>query len=188
MHIRYFLAAAAMITASSASASITYLCTESASGGCVQQLPITGSTITAASDGEGVFNPFNYSTDTSDGLQLDGIWQAVSTPGWVQIAGTNTWVIPACNSTGCENADIFEGIGHWFAPGYTLTVPPITYGIYELDGSLSDKITLYNDATGTVNILFNSSIPEPSSWAMMLIGFGSLGTLARRRAPKTIAA
>ncbi len=179
-----------VFTAGAASAqALTFLCTESASGGCVQALPVTGSTITAASDGEGVFNPFSYSTDTSDGLQLDAIWSPVQTKGWVQIAGTNTWVVPACDTTGvCENGPVNESVGHWIAHGYTLTVPPINYGIYESNGSLSDIVSLYNDSSGTVNITFNSSVPEPAAWAMMLVGVGAVGAMARRRARVSLTA
>ena len=166
-----------------ASTPITFLCVETAAGGCVQTLPITGSTITAASDGEAVFNPFSYGSDTSDGLQLDAIWQPVSTKGWVQIAGTNTWVVPACDSNGaCENGPVHESIGHWFAPGFTLTVPPIIYGIYESNGrTLSDTVSLFNDASGTVHITFNSSVPEAATWALMIGGFGMAGAALRHR-------
>jgi hypothetical protein len=38
------------------------------------------------------------------------------------------------------------------------------------------------------NVQVASAIPEPSTWAMMLIGFGGIGLLAYRRSKKTIAA
>jgi hypothetical protein len=179
------LAVPTLITATPAAAAITFLCTETDAGGCVIQLPITGSTIIVASDGESAFDPFGAGYDTSDGISLDSIWVPVSTPTWVQLPGTNTWVIPACDVSDCEDANIPEGIGQWAAPGFTLTIPTVYFGIYESDGSLSDLITLYNDDTGTVNISFNSSVvPEPASWTMMLVGFGAMGTMVRRRTRK----
>jgi hypothetical protein len=42
-------------------------------------------------------------------------------------------------------------------------------------------IVTYNNANGA-NLLFNSAIPEPSTWAMMLIGFAGLGFAGYRRA------
>jgi hypothetical protein len=34
---------------------------------------------------------------------------------------------------------------------------------------------------GTVNFVLNSAVPEPASWALMILGFGSAGALLRRR-------
>jgi len=35
---------------------------------------------------------------------------------------------------------------------------------------------------GIANLTFNGEVPEPASWAMMVMGFGLVGTLMRRRA------
>jgi hypothetical protein len=184
---------ALLLGAGSAAAAITYLCTETGGSGCVMTLPITGSTITVASDGEASFDPFGAGYDTSDGIQLDSIWVGLKTAGWNLLAGTNTWVLPACDAAGtCENGPVNEPVGVWIAPGYTLTVPTITYGIYEDPadgGGLSDIVTLYNDANGTVNISFDSNaVPEPAAWGMMLVGFAAVGALARRRKQMALAA
>jgi len=197
MRIRSILAAAALSFAAfsfggAASASApTFLCNETDASGCVIQLPITGSTITVGSDGEAAFDPFGYGHDTSDGVQLENIWVGLHTKGWTLIGGTNTWVLPACDGNGvCENGNVSEPVGQWIAPGYTLTVPPITYGIYESDGSLSDVVKLFNDDTGTVNLSFNSSpgVPEPATWALMIGGFGLAGAQLRRRRAAAAAA
>ena len=105
------------------------------------------------------------------------------------IVGTNTWVIPSCVDGICENGPVPEQIGVWSAPGFTLIgADLVLYNIYESDGSLSDVISIYNDASGTANISFNSLVPEPSTWAMMLLGFGGVGAVARRRARTALAA
>jgi hypothetical protein len=41
---------------------------------------------------------------------------------------------------------------------------------------------------GNLQGLGNGTVPEPGTWAMMVIGFGLVGVGARRRAPKAIAA
>ncbi len=165
------------------------LCTETDADGCVMALPIDPGT-TAASDGEASFDPFGFGGDTSDGIALSSIWTtAVSTPTWSNIAGTNTWVIPGCVAGVCENGAVPEQIGIWAAPGFTLVgADLLQYNIYDSNGSLSDIVSLYNDASGTVNISFNSIVPEPSTWAMMLLGFGAVGAVARRRPRTAIAA
>jgi hypothetical protein len=39
---------------------------------------------------------------------------------------------------------------------------------------------VYNEADGAPGVLEVNSVPEPSTWALMLIGFGSLGIATRR--------
>lgn len=158
------------------------LCSEDPVGGCVIALPVGGTSITVASDGEAPFDPFGYGKDTSDGIQLDSIWVGLQTNGWNQIAGTNTWVLPACDANGkCENANISEPVGVWDAPGATWNRSAWFY-IYEADGTISDSIHVGNfGAGGSAAISFNSAVPEPAAWAMMLAGFGLAGAAVRRR-------
>jgi hypothetical protein len=40
---------------------------------------------------------------------------------------------------------------------------------------------LYN--VGTVEVPLTAIVPEPATWAMMIMGFGAVGALARRRRP-----
>ena len=58
------------------------------------------------------------------------------------------------------------------------------------------RVRFVNDRFGETCIFLSISsirsavaaVPEPSTWAMMLVGFGMIGTLARRRASRSIAA
>lgn len=51
--------------------------------------------------------------------------------------------------------------------------------------SISGSSGSSSSYSGTVNI---ASVPEPSVWAMMMIGFGTIGLAMRRRRPMRIAA
>ncbi len=39
---------------------------------------------------------------------------------------------------------------------------------------------VYNEAAGAPGVLQVNSVPEPASWALMLVGFGTMGLAARR--------
>ena len=69
-----------------------YLCTEGFNG-CIASFTITtvdGTviTLTAASDGENVFDPFGLGADTSDQLQVTGGATIVPEPGTMALLGT----------------------------------------------------------------------------------------------------
>jgi hypothetical protein len=62
--------------------------------------------------------------------------------------------------------------------------------LYQSDSVLRDRalVGTINNNSGTddyyfaANFLFTTSaVPEPASWAMMLIGFGGLGAVLRER-------
>jgi hypothetical protein len=167
-----------------------FLCTEGASTGCVMSLGTGGTSITVGSDGEATFDPFGAGSDTSDGIQFDSQWVGANTTGWVELTGPNslggnTWVLPACDSGGtCENGNVNEPVGTWEIPGATwsgLDGSAYVWGIGESGGGgWSDIITAYNgtDANGGIGafLSFNSSpVPEPATWAMMLLGVGLVG-------------
>jgi hypothetical protein len=52
------------------------------------------------------------------------------------------------------------------------------------------KDSFYADNRGGVSISLNkmAAVPEPATWAMMLVGFGALGTVMRRRKTQTTSA
>jgi hypothetical protein len=83
--------------------------------------------------------------------------------------GTTVFDVPALTASPGEK------IGYYFESD-------IDYDV-NVDGVLDDNI--YRDiTTGEINAAV-SPAPEPSTWAMMLVGFGGLGALLRlRRAPR----
>jgi len=152
---------------------------------------IPGSTIAVASDGESSFDPFGFGNDTSDGIQLPTGWVPVTASGafgpglWQQIPGTNTWVLPA-TITGCgsENEPTCEPVGEWFDPGFHWGEGNASLQIFDADGvTLSDIVTIANTADGAT-LTFASDpigVPEPATWAMMLLGLGAMGAMLRAR-------
>ena len=195
-----FLASAAMGVGTPASAFGVLTVVEDPANGWVGAIPTSSPAIMVGSDGESAFDPFGAGFDTSDGIVLNSSWvpdpayAAAFAPGlWTQLPGTFTWVLPSCVLGVCENGNVFEPIAKWdFAPGGGWA--PGTMSILMLDqsGEFSDLVLVANDGPGgSATILFNSGnvVPEPATWALMLLGFGAVGFAARRsRRTATLAA
>jgi hypothetical protein len=68
-------------------------------------------------------------------------------------------------------------VGQWNGYSYTFTAP--TTASYTLDYNFVAGLTPAKDVLlANVNI---SAVPEPSTWAMMILGFAGLGFMAYRR-------
>ena len=170
--------------------------TEDRALGWVGDIPTSSPAITVGSDGESSFDPFGAGYDTTDGIVLNSNWAPDPAyaksfgPGlWTQLPGTFTWVLPACNKTGCENANISEPRGKWyFVPGGGWNPGTLSIKMLDADGHFSDFVGIANDGPGgSATIFFQSGTPEPGTWAMLIAGFGLVGAAARRR-KATIAA
>jgi hypothetical protein len=78
-----------------------------------------------------------------------------------------------------DDPNVFTG-----DPGTVTTVPQISYdaAAYASGGVLADPTSIVTAAQGYFgpNLLI-SSVPEPATWAMMVIGFGGLGAALRSR-------
>ena len=152
-----------------------------------------GTSYLVASDGESHFDPFGAGFDTSDGINFSGVpfvWNQWHAGTWTNI-GFQTWVLPSViPGCGSENEPSCEPVGAFYSPSAWNPAAIGTYQILESGGGVSDTIITWNDANGTAHLNFYSdpnSAPEPSTWAMMLIGFAGLG-FAGYRARKATAA
>lgn len=67
------------------------------------------------------------------------------------------------------------------------------YGYYSINNGVDNFYDSVNNSplsAGSVTITSISGVPEPTIWAMMLVGFGGMGAMLRgsRRRPSTVAA
>jgi hypothetical protein len=192
-HLLAASAVAAFMIAGTAAKADTVIGQESDADGFVGNLlpDFPGAGYLVASDGEASFHPFGATFDVSDGIDLSGTnnpWTQAADSFWTAI-GAQTWVLPAnLTAFGCgvENEPSCEPVGHFIDPGFYWTIQvPHTWVILDSAGAVSDKIVTYNDANGVANIKFYSDpslgVPEPATWAMMLVGFFGLGAMVRAR-------
>ena len=192
MTLKHLLAGAAFAVglagAAAAYAGTTVIGTEDNVNGFVGNFLTTfpGTSYIVASDGESSFDPFGAGYDTSDGLNFSAVgfvWTQAADSSWNSL-GSQTWVLPAViPGCGSENGTTCEPVGHFVSPSAWNPLAIGTWDIMEADGTLSDIIITSNNADGTADLKFYSdpslSVPEPASWALMLVGFGSLGAMLR---------
>jgi hypothetical protein len=84
---------------------------------------------------------------------------------------------------------------HYFALNVPITDVLLTFGTATGGGALitpGGAWNLYNPATTSFAVGLNgeqvAAVPEPSTWAMMILGFAGLGFMAYRRKAKLMAA
>jgi len=111
---------------------------------------------------------YTYTLTTMVGLRNDGF----ANPGTVSLTvGSNTVLATGVAPT----------VGNWspFTATYTATAAD--------DGQ---AITILLDAAspqGTWDMVSLTAVPEPETWAMMIVGFGMVGVVARRRKTAIVA-
>jgi hypothetical protein len=81
---------------------ITSLCTEGAVTGFVVGLPVGGTTVIVASDGESRFDPWGFGADTIEQIALDSIW--VGRASWTACPGCTIPPFAGANICYCRAA------------------------------------------------------------------------------------
>ena len=82
-----------------------------------------------------------------------------------------------------EGSALFTGL-EYFGPGTEVTPPVFKLGTFLLAGGCGG--TCIGDPLYTLSISDAASVPEPASWAMMLLGFAAISLRARLRRPRLI--
>jgi PEP-CTERM motif len=125
----------------------------------------------------GVFGLFDHSSTVGEKFDLGSVTKGDALDFFVSDSTTGSnWF-----SNVAQNSD---GINHAYVTDYTGGVPGIPAGTYvgfedrPVPGSDLD----YNDDQFVFTNV--SSAPEPSTWAMMVLGFAGLGFAAFRRSGK----
>ena len=132
--------------------------------------------------------------DTVPGFGLPGLAPGVVlTPGSTPIqAGLTNWA-----QLGNSSGDCYQGTGNgcgstgWIKSTYTV----LTAGTYTLQfGATNFGDTSYDTGLAFTGIQIDGEIvdptpgvPEPATWAMMIMGFGLVGFAARRRSARVSA-
>lgn len=192
MTLRHLLASAAFAAglagAVAANAGSTIIGSESSDGfiGNLLESAFPGTHYMIASDGEVPFHPFGATFDVSDGLDFSAVpfvWTQAVDSTWTPL-GSQTWVLPASlGPCGAENEPVCEPTGHFLSPSLWVPAAIGTWVILESPGGpVSDVIKTFNSDLGA-ELLFYSDpslpVPEPASWALMLVGFFGMGAVLR---------
>jgi PEP-CTERM motif len=105
---------------------------------------------------------------------INGRW-AIDNLGTIFLNGANTGVM--------HNA-------HQFYSNFSLSSGFVA-GLNTLDFSITDQggptAFRVDDLVGTADLAGTGGVPEPASWALMIAGFGLVGSAARRRATVRVA-
>jgi len=136
----------------------------------------------------GQYNTTGTYLDNNQGSTTDLLFtfdSAVSAFGFNLGAHDSSWTITAYNGATLLDTFTFGAIGGSNAGEYYgLSVPGITSAHLSTTDSydwiLLDNFTFVTGGT-------SSGVPEPTTWAMMLVGFGAVGFSLRRRKPAAVA-
>ena len=137
----------------------------------------------------GVFNLYAVPSDpTADpsaftsGLATDDLIGTVSVPNGGTISSSNPTlsdITVILNATGLADLNAAAGPpGAKFYIGGTFSGPP--YVLIPNPGGLTFT-NLFNGSGDAAGAVLTASVPEPSTWVMMLIGFAALGFAGYRR-------
>lgn len=87
------------------------------------------------------------------------------------------------NLSGAANGQIFTGTyaPAWGSYSYDISSFITASGLYTLSFGEVDNQLFYNFGLDNVSLRSAGAVPEPATWAMMLLGFGAIGYSLRSR-------
>ena len=99
----------------------------------------------------------------------------------VTLDGTTNNLL-ACTTSACIDGFFFDqaGVDGTLGAG----IPEFAYGP-SYGNQVTDGFERYDATKWSITAISTSAVPEPSTWAMMLLGFAGLGWLAQTRGRKT---
>lgn len=109
-------------------------------------------------------SPTDYAIST-----IDNLVENINHLGWYSVLGS---------AGGVERAEDYSRkyLGQFYGPtvGFPVNDPNAPASAYVWDNAQGDRYTNYA-------FRLDNAVPEPATWAMMLIGFGAVGAAMRRR-------
>jgi hypothetical protein len=102
------------------------------------------------------------------------------------LAASKTYIVPYTD----PGSPFPSPTDQFVTDGYVNFAPTILENRLIMQGFAKDKTTkliyvdpkfFYYSYLGTVTYVYSNAVPEPASWAMLVLGFGSVGAAMRRR-------
>ena len=90
---------------------------------------------------------------------------------------------PANNTLSNPSNNVF-GTQNWVQFSFLNLLAPTNSTELQIHGQQNPAGIAFDDISVTASRI-NGAVPEPATWAMMLIGFGGIGVTMRRRRPTT---
>lgn len=120
--------------------------------------------------------PFDVSPDPNDNDAR------VSYANWAGLFNNTPTAVPLNSGVWAAlNAVDWNVQGNMTSPYSTSLNSTGLYGNVWLIGASSPNLDYNDDAFKLKSIVVNTAVPEPGTWAMMLLGFGAAGYSMRRR-------
>lgn len=123
-----------------------------------------------------VANNRGFVAGTSDYFSLAGLINSTSTT----VNGLTTFEFSIANSVFLDFIAGAAAQGYFGANGYTPQDVRLNLS-QSLGYSVAGGPSTGTDRLGTFSVAAVAAVPEPGTWAMMLIGFGAMGVALRRR-------
>jgi hypothetical protein len=133
----------------------------------------------------------SFTTSAAQGrflVEQDGLFYVSLTPAF--LAPANQYM--QISNSGLTSASFYQlclvncGTGNYgteeSSNGPNFAGDPLTFGIYVATNSSNG--TNQNFYYDNLDVTINSAVPEPSTWAMMILGFAGIGFMAYRRKSK----
>ncbi len=143
-------------------------------------------------DGGYGFNDNGFDSSTLTGLNdnsdnfgvVDSMTFSFSTPvsavgGVLNWAAETSYLAPSSISVYDASNNLIESLT-LYAGGVDLVTPDSFYGFQESSATIS-KFVLTDGYVAVIGGLSATSVPEPATWAMMLVGLGGIGVTMRSR-------
>lgn len=136
---------------------------------------------------------FDVTGDGAINDYLHGLQFGSSLSFYLTIAGqaVDAPICPGTGGTDCSlpgfTLDLMNSTGSaYLLTGDPTGQSPFSWSLAQvqvnLDGSTTP--TIYPGPNGGAPVLSVAGVPEPSTWAMMIVGFGAVGLGLRRRTPR----